>query len=71
MYRQTLIPLNKSKYTKVSESLLDKVIGDDTLYASFNGNYWMCKTCDSALSRGAMPIQSLAKNCLCLLYPLI
>ena len=50
MYRQTLIPLNKSKYTKVSESLLDKVIGDDTLYASFNGNYWMCKTCDSALS---------------------
>ena len=62
MYRQTVIPLNKIKYTKASESLLDMVIGDDTLYASFNGNYWICKTCDSALCRGAMPIQSLANN---------
>ena len=54
--------LNKCKYVKASQSLLDKVVGDDHLYASFNGTYWICRTCDSALSRGQMPVQSIANN---------
>ncbi len=62
MYRQTVIVLNKNKYTKTKTSLLNTVVGDDSLYASFNETYWICRTCDSALSRGSMPIQSLANN---------
>ena len=61
MYRQTVLPLNRCKYKKVAKSLLDIVIGD-TLHASFNGAYYVCKTCDNALSRGHMPLQSVANN---------
>ncbi len=43
LYRQTVIPLNQAKYTKASKSLLEKVVGDDTLYASLNSAYCMCK----------------------------
>ena len=49
-------------YTKVKKSLLNTVLGNDTLYASFKGKYWICITCHRQLSRGCMPIQSLAKN---------
>ena len=62
MYRQTVLPLNKDRYKKASKPLLDIVVGDSLLYASFNGAYWMCTTCDSALSRGNMPVQSIANN---------
>ncbi len=41
---------------------MDEVVGDDHLYASFNDTYWICKTCDSALLRGQMPVQSVANN---------
>lgn len=51
--------LNKCKYVKASQSLLDKVIGDDRLYASVNE---ICRTCDLALSRGQLPVQSIANN---------
>ncbi len=62
MYRQTVIVLNKNQYTKTKRSLLNTEVGDDSLYASFNETYWICRTCGSALSRGSMSIQSLAKN---------
>ena len=62
MYRANVVSLNKCKYVKASQSLLDKVVGDDQLYASLNGTYWICRTCDSALSRGQMPVQSIANN---------
>ena len=62
MYRQTVLPLNRDKYKNAKKSLLDIVIGDDTLYASFNGAYYVCRTCDSALSRGHMPFQSVANS---------
>ena len=32
------------------------------LYAGSDGRYWICKTCDNALSRGNMPVQSVANN---------
>ena len=42
--------------------MLNTVVGDTTLYASFNGKYWICLTCDRTLSKGSMPIQSIANN---------
>ncbi len=42
--------------------MLNTVVGDDHLYASFNGKYFICRTCDGALSKGCMPIQSVANN---------
>ena len=62
MYRRTVVPLNKGKYNKAKKGLVDIVLGEDMLYASFNGGYYVCKTCDSALSRGHIPLQSLANN---------
>ena len=59
MYRANVLPLNKGKYTKAH---FDMVLGDDFLYASFNGTYYICKTCDRALSKGIMPLQSVANN---------
>ena len=50
------------KYKKADNSLLKLVLGDKFLYASFNNAYYICKTCDCALSKGVMPIQSVANN---------
>ena len=58
IYRQTVLSFSKSKYTKAKKRpLLNTVVGDDHLYASFNGKYFICRTCDGALCRGRMPIQ--------------
>ena len=64
MYRQTVVWLNRDKYKKASDTLLELVLifGEKLLYASFNSAYYICKTCDCALSRGSMPIQSVANN---------
>ena len=62
MYRQTVVRLNRDKYKKASDTLLGLVLGEKFLYASFNNAYYNCKTCDCALSRGSMPIQSVANN---------
>ena len=62
MYRQTVVRLNRDKYKKTSDTLLELVLGEKLLYASFNSAYYICKTCDCALSRGSMPIQSVANN---------
>ena len=62
MYRQTVVRLNRDKYKKATDTLLKLVIGEKFLYASFNNAYYICKTCDCALSRGSMPIQSVANN---------
>ena len=62
MYRQTVVRLNRDKYKKASDALLGLVLGEKFLYAGFNNAYYICKTCDCALSRGSMPIQSVANN---------
>ena len=62
MYRQTVVRLNRDKYKKANDTLLELVLGEKLLYASFNCAYYICKTCDCALSRGSMPIQSVANN---------
>ena len=62
MYRQTVVRLSRDKYKKASDTLLELVLGEKLLYASFNSAYYICKTCDCALSRSSMPIQSVANN---------
>ena len=62
MYRQTVVRLNRDKYKKASDTLLELVLGEKLLYASFNSAYYICKTCDCALSGGSTPIQSVANN---------
>ena len=48
----------RDKYKILTKRLLDTLLGDDILYVSFNGAYYMCnyKTCDKALPRGHMPL---------------
>lgn len=54
--RQTVVPLDRLKYTNASPGLLGNVFTD--LHSSFDDKYWVCKTCDAALCRGKMPIQA-------------
>ena len=56
------MPLKKVKYTKAKKPLLDMVLPDNALYACLDGRYWICKTCDKALSRDNMPVQYVANN---------
>ncbi len=55
MYRQTVVLLDRQKYTKASPDVLGNVFKN--LYSSFDDKYWVCKTCDGALSCGRMPVQ--------------
>ena len=59
---QTVVPCNRSKYAKASGEMLEQVFSDDNKYISFDGNVWVCKTCDRTLSRGNMPVQAKANN---------
>ena len=34
----------------------------DHCYVSYDGNEWVCKTCDRALKRGVMPLQAKANG---------
>lgn len=39
---------------------MNSLFRDNYRYVSSDGKQWMCKTCDSALSRGNMPLQAKA-----------
>ena len=60
MYRQSVSPLNVHKYAKASPVILADVFSD--LYTSFDGNQWICATCNAALTRGNMPTQAVANG---------
>ena len=62
MYRKSVFPCNKVKYTKASTDVLRKVFSADFAYISSDGKEWMCKTCDRALKRGSMPLQAKANG---------
>lgn len=62
MYRQTVVPLNVHKYTKTNHAILADVFDADNLYTSFDGNRWICVTCNAALTRGNMPTQAVANG---------
>ena len=54
--------LYTSKYTKASNDLLEQVFCIEYGYTSSDGKQWLCKTCDTALSRGKLPVQAKANN---------
>ena len=60
MYRKSVVQCKKSKYTKTSIDVLQKVFSTDFRYFSNDGKLWICKTCDRALSRGSVPLQAKA-----------
>ena len=62
MYRKSVVQCNKSKYTKASPDVLQRVFSADLSYISNDGTKWMCKTCDRALMRGSMPLQAKANG---------
>ena len=55
MYKQTVIPCTKTKYTKASNELLEQIFSAEHNYISSDGMQWICKTCNAVLKRGNMP----------------
>ena len=62
MYRKSVVPCNLAKYSKCSNDLLQNVFSADHRYISNDGNEWVCKTCDRALKRRVMPLQTKANG---------
>ena len=62
MYRKSVIPCNKAKYTKVSADVIQKVFSSNLSCISFDGKQWVCHTCDRTLKRGTMPLQAKANG---------
>ena len=60
MYKQTVVPYNRTKYIKASNELLEQVFNTEHNYISSDGKQWVCKTCNAALKRGNMPLQAKA-----------
>ena len=58
IHKQSVVPCNRSKYTKTSSTVLEQVFSSEHNYISSNGKQWVCNTCDRALSRGKHPITS-------------
>ena len=58
MYKQTIVPYSRSKYTKASNESLEQVFSAKGNYISSDGKQWVCQTCDGALKRGNMPLQA-------------
>ena len=59
MYRKSVIPCNKAKYTKASADVIQKVFSADLSYI---GKQWVCRTCDRTLKRGNIPLQAKANG---------
>ena len=61
MYKHSVVIFKPTKYTQASPELLGRI--DKHCYVSYDDNQWICKTCDSSLSRNMLPLQAKA-NCL-------
>ena len=51
MYRQSAVQFDEDKYTKTTSDVLEKVFSLEHKRVSHNGKMYVCKTCNSALSR--------------------
>ena len=60
MYKHSVVFFKPAKYTKVTPELLLKI--DEHSYVSFDNKQWICKTCDSSLSRNVLPLQAKANG---------
>ena len=62
MYKQNVISCNVDKYNKCSAEVLQNVFDKESSYTCSSGKQWVCKTCDSALTRGNIPVQAKANG---------
>jgi len=62
MYKQTVLPCGRGKYTKASRELLERVFSAEHIYISLDCKQWICRICDGALKRGNMPLQAKANG---------
>ena len=62
MYRKSVVPCNRGKYTKASSDVLEKVFSFELRYISPDDKEWVYKTCDRTLVRGSMPVQAKANG---------
>ena len=62
MYKQTVVPYARSKYTKASNELLEQVFSAEHNYINSDGKQWVCRTCDGTLKKGKMLLQAKANG---------
>jgi hypothetical protein len=60
MYKQNVIKCNKTKYIKLNSDDMHYIFHKDLLYITFDGNIYVCKTCDASLLKGSLPVQAKA-----------
>ena len=58
MYRKTVTEFSTAKYHKAPTQILAAISMPSSSYHMTAGKSWICRTCDSSLKRGLMPIQS-------------
>ena len=62
MYRKTVTEFSTVKYPKVQAKIMEAITIPSSSYPTTNGRIWICRTCDSTLKRGLMPVQSKVNN---------
>lgn len=62
MYKQSVVPYNRSKYTKISSTLFEPLFSAEHNHISSDGKEWVCNTCDRAMTRGNIPLQAKANG---------
>ena len=62
MHSKSVVSCDLAKYSKCSSDLLKCVFSADIRYVCDTGNEWVRKTCDRALKRGVIPVQSKANG---------
>ena len=60
MYKSCVNVLNVDKYEKANEQVVENALKYQRM--SFDSKQWICKTCDSALSRSKLPVQAKANG---------
>ena len=62
MYRKTVTEFSAAKYHKAPTQILAAISMPSSSYHMTADKSWICRTCDSSLKRGLMPIQSKVNN---------
>ena len=62
MYRKTVTEFSGAKYLKAPTQILAAISMPSSSYHMTAGKSWICRTCNSSLKRGLMPIQSKLNN---------
>ena len=71
MYWKTVTEFSAAKYHKAPTQILAAISMPSSSYHMTAGKSWICRTCDSSLKHGLMPIQSKVNNLqLHIIYPM-